>query len=1067
MIETSISLKAIFLTFFVLVFAGCADNEICAVWTEGVTDPETGRAIHTLTVKNAPEGTDWNIWFTSNHIYIGDDLEGAEGSISLHHGCWYKMTPKEREGKDLVLKYTDRPLQRHCWAPEGFVLEHDGKAVALDAEYVFLPSERIQDFAYNQVETHVWDMIPSLKNVAVSEGTTRLETVPAAQIVPADKAGWYRITLDGTCKVEAADEDGAWYAKVTLDNLKRNAGGNEIPNMVIEDWPDMGYRGFMLDISRNFTTRDNILRFIDLLAHYKVNIFHLHFGDDEGWRVEIEKFPELTAYGAHHAFPHRNEAGEYVEEEYLMPSYNGSIDPDDMSSSANGYLTKEDYIEILKYAWERRIKVIPEFDTPGHSRAAIKAMDAYSERVGSDEFRLSDPEDRSEYCSVQYYKDNALNVAMPSTYRFIEVVFDELIAYHKEAGAPLPAIHVGGDEVAKGAWTASPACLKIMEERGWDNVELMKSYYIEKVLDIAEARGVKIAGWQEVVMDLEDHVYERLKKNLYSVNFWHTGHGQEEYPYQYANDGVPTVLSNMTNTYVDFAYTPDKTERGLSWGGFVDERRSFSLLPYDIYRSVRWDDHGRIRDISTLPDGKTPLKARENVIGVQAQLWTETVRCFDHVTSYVFPKVCGVFERAWNASPSWEGTTQADDPAFLQELDRYYSTVVSHEIPYYDEMQIAYRQRKRSAIMTFSQVLDRDRSKYAVNNFAEDDKYTMLQPYETVSVKEPKGRKVKNIIFMIGDGMGLEQISAAWVCNGGKLNLDNFTNVGIQRTYSANKLVTDSAAAGTALATGHKTDNGMISMTPDTVAVKSLAEEAMEKGKRTGAAVTCRVNDATPSVFFSHSASRKNQEDIVEQMAGSGVYFLAGGGTKFWRDREDGKDISEDVKARGYSYVETKEDLMAVESGPVIALMDSYELKPSLDRGDILPASVTKALELLDNRKGFFLMIEGSMIDDGGHDNKAGHTMEEIFDFDRTLGIVLEWAAKDGQTLVIVTADHATGGMTLLSGSIDEKRIRVNYSTTGHNGIALPVFAWGPHSEDFVGIYENTELSDRIRALIR
>jgi len=372
-----------------------------------------------------------------------------------------------------------------------------------------------------------------------------------------------------------------------------------------------------------------------------------------------------------------------------------------------------------------------------------------------------------------------------------------------------------------------------------------------------------------------------------------------------------------------------------------------------------------------------------------------------------------------------------------------------------------------SAIMTFSQVLDRDRSKYAVNNFAEDDKYTMLQPYETVSVKEPKGRKVKNIIFMIGDGMGLEQISAAWVCNGGKLNLDNFTNVGIQRTYSANKLVTDSAAAGTALATGHKTDNGMISMTPDIVAVKSLAEEAMEKGKRTGAAVTCRVNDATPAVFFSHSASRKNQEDIVEQMAGSGVYFLSGGGTKFWRDREDGKDISEDVKARGYSYVETKEDLMAVENGPVIALMDTYELKPSLDRGDILPASVTKALELLDNRKGFFLMIEGSMIDDGGHDNKAGHTMEEIFDFDRTLGIVLEWAAKDGQTLVIVTADHATGGMTLLGGSIDEKRIRVNYSTTGHNGIALPVFAWGPHSEDFVGIYENTELSDRIRALIR
>lgn len=372
-----------------------------------------------------------------------------------------------------------------------------------------------------------------------------------------------------------------------------------------------------------------------------------------------------------------------------------------------------------------------------------------------------------------------------------------------------------------------------------------------------------------------------------------------------------------------------------------------------------------------------------------------------------------------------------------------------------------------ATIASFAQVQDRDRSKYAVNNFAEDDKYTMLNPYETVSVQEPKGKKVKNIIFMIGDGMGYEQISAAWVCNGGKLNLDNFSKIGIQRTYSANKLVTDSAAAGTALATGHKTNNGMVAMNADTVVVKSLAEEAMEKGKRAGAAVTCRVNDATPAVFFSHSETRKNQEDIVSQMASSGVYFLSGGGTHFWEKREDGRNVAEEVKANGYTYVRTKEDLQAVTEGPVIALMDSYELKPSLDRGDILPASVTKALELLDNKKGFFLMVEGSMIDDGGHDNKAGHTMEEVFDFDKTLGIVLEWAAKDGETLVIVTGDHATGGMTLLSGSIEEKRIRVNFSTTGHNGIFLPVFAWGPHSEDFVGVYENTELSDKIRKLIK
>ncbi len=676
----------------VVFLAGCADK-VSIVWTEGETDPETGRAVQTLTVLNAPDGVDWALWLTSNHIDPGT-VEGTEGTIGLFHGCLYKMTPLAREGKDLVVKYTDRPLQRHCWAPEGFALEHDGKVAALDVKYEFLPSESIPDFPYSQVDVEVWDMVPSLKSVIPGEGVTLVEDMPEVEFVGPHKAGWYRIVLDGTCKVQAADEDGAWYAKVTLDNLRRNAGGNELPNLVIEDWPDFGYRGFMLDISRNFTSKDNILKFMDILAHYKVNVFHLHFGDDEGWRVEMPQFPELTEYGAYHEFPYKNKVGEYEETDHLMPSYNGGVDPEDMSSSANGHLTKDDYIEIVKYAWERRIKVIPEFDTPGHSRAAIKAMQAYAERTGDGSCLLSDPDDVSEYCSVQYYRDNALNVALPSTYRFIEIVFDNLIAYHKAAGAPLPAIHVGGDEVPSGAWEGSPACQKIMAERGWDNIELLKSYYIENVLDIAEARSVKIAGWQELVMDLEDHVYERMKKNLYSVNFWHTGGEQQEYPYKYANDGVPVVLSNMTNTYMDFAYTPDKTERGLSWGGFVDERRSFSLLPFDIYRSVRWDDKGRIRDIKDLPEGKTPLAERDNIVGVQAQLWTETVRCFDHVTSYVFPKVCGVFERAWNVSPSWEGTTVADDPLFMEDLDRYYSIVVSHEMPYYESEGIVYRHRK-------------------------------------------------------------------------------------------------------------------------------------------------------------------------------------------------------------------------------------------------------------------------------------------------------------------------------------------------------------------------------------
>ena len=663
------------------------------MWTEGEVNHETGRAIHTLTVLNAPEGTDWAVWMTSNYIDPGY-VEGTEGTIELFNGCYYKMTPSEHSGENLVVKYSDGPLKRYSWAPEGLALELGGKVKAINVKYEFLQAEPIADFPYNHVETEVWDMIPSLKSVAPAEGVTVVDQMPEVELVAGEKNGWYKIVLDGSCKVLAADEDGACYAQVTLENLKRNAGGNEIPNMVIEDWPDMGYRGFMLDISRNFTNKDNILKLIDILAHYKVNVFHLHFGDDEGWRVEVEKFPELTGYSAHHSFPYRNEAGEYSETDYLLPSYNGSIDPKDMSSSANGYLSKEDYVGILKCAWKYRMSVIPEFDTPGHSRAAVKAMDKYSERTGDDSYRISDPEDASEYCSIQYYRDNALNVAMPSTYRFIETVFDALIAYHQEAGVPLPAIHVGGDEVARGAWTASPACLKLMAEKGWDSVEPLKSYYIEKVLDIAEARGVKLSGWQEVVMDLEKEVYERLKKNLYSVNFWYAGPGEEDKPYIFANDGVPVVVSNVANTYMDLAYNFDKAERGHDWGGYVDERRSFSLLPYNLFNSVRWDDYGDICDLGNLSAGKTQLKTKENIVGVQAQLWTETIRNFDYVTYYVFPKVCGVFERAWNASPSWQNSDAADAPSFMSDLDKYYSTVVSHEMPYYESEGIAYRSRK-------------------------------------------------------------------------------------------------------------------------------------------------------------------------------------------------------------------------------------------------------------------------------------------------------------------------------------------------------------------------------------
>lgn len=362
----------------------------------------------------------------------------------------------------------------------------------------------------------------------------------------------------------------------------------------------------------------------------------------------------------------------------------------------------------------------------------------------------------------------------------------------------------------------------------------------------------------------------------------------------------------------------------------------------------------------------------------------------------------------------------------------------------------------------------RDKSRYAVNNFENDDLYTAVQTYEPVSVAQPEGKKVKNVILMIGDGMGLEQLSAAWVVNGRHLNItDNFPYTGLQWTYSASKLVTDSAAAGTALATGSKTNNGMIAMSPDCQPLETLSEYAKSKGMKTGTSVVCRICDATPAVFSTHAAHRDSLYDITAQFVDSRLDFLFGGGLRWWENRPDGRDLTAEVEAKGYTFVKDVKALEAVKEGPVIALTSYMELPAALDREGAHQASVAKALELLDNKKGFFLMVEGSCIDDYGHANKVGYVMEEIFDFDRTVGVVLEWAAKDGETLVIVTADHATGGMTLLDGNIAEQRVGVNFSNTGHNGVAIPVFAWGPRAEEFVGIYENAELSQKIKKIIK
>lgn len=339
--------------------------------------------------------------------------------------------------------------------------------------------------------------------------------------------------------------------------------------------------------------------------------------------------------------------------------------------------------------------------------------------------------------------------------------------------------------------------------------------------------------------------------------------------------------------------------------------------------------------------------------------------------------------------------------------------------------------------------------------------YTTPSTYETVKVKmPPAGNEVRNVILMIGDGMGLEQVSCAWVLNKGKLNLDLFPSIGLSRTYCTDRLITDSGAGGTALAAGVKTAESHVGTAADSTDLASFLVKAQKLGKKTGVAVTCHLADATPCDFCCHNEYRYNQEDLIADYLDCGVDYISGGGLDWFTvNRTDGRDIAKEMAGKGYTVALTEEELLKAGL-PVIGILAPDNLPVAQERGDLYRHAVRRGLDILSaesGEKGFVMMLEGSSIDDWLHGNDIGKAMEELLDFDRTIGDVLEWAAADGHTLVVVTADHATGCLTLQDGDLQNGEIGVFFASESHNGIAVPVYAWGPGSDAFTGIRENDE----------
>jgi hexosaminidase len=380
--------------------------------------------------------------------------------------------------------------------------------------------------------------------------------------------------------IYAAGNTGVFYAIQSLQSLfpplswSAQQKNIAVPGVEVSDAPRFGYRAYFLDVARHFQPKKEILKMIDLMTLYKLNVLHLHLTEDEGWRIEIPSIPELTTVGSKRGFSVK-------KGEMLPPSFGSG--PDVNNPYASGYYSKKDFIEILKYASERHIEVIPEIETPGHARAAIVSMGARYEKykqagnmLEAEKYLLHDINDSSVYSSAQYWNDNVMNVSLPSVYRFIETVVGDIKTMYKEAGAPLNTIHMGGDEVPAGVWEKSPACKALIaREPALQNIDDLWYYYYGKVNRILQSRGLFVSGWEEAGMrktslDGEKKMIANpdFGKAHFQVDVWNNvlGWGAEDLAYQLANAGYKVVLSCVSNNYFDMAYYKSFDEPWLLLG---------------------------------------------------------------------------------------------------------------------------------------------------------------------------------------------------------------------------------------------------------------------------------------------------------------------------------------------------------------------------------------------------------------------------------------------------------------------------------------------------------------------
>ncbi|MDR6940242.1 family 20 glycosylhydrolase [Mucilaginibacter pocheonensis] len=494
-----------------------------------------------------------------------------------------------------------------------------------------------------------------------------------------------KVTPQGVT-INASNSAGAFYGIQSLKSLipatafAEKHKSVQLAGVDVKDEPRFGYRAVMLDVARNFQPKKQVLKLLEAMSLYKLNALHLHLTDDEGWRLELPSLPELTTVGA--------KRGHTLDSKHFLPASHGS-GPDVNNTVGTGFYNRADYIEILKFAAERHITVIPEIETPGHARAAIKAMDARYDRLiaegkkaEAEKYLLRDLNDKSEYRSVQYWNDNVIDVSLPSTYNFVETVVNDVAAIYKEAGAPLQTIHFGGDEVPPHVWEKSPAYLALKaghpEIQGTNDLWY---YFYGRVNDILKAKDLRLSGWEEMALRKTmldgkpayvpnpDFTKEHLQADVWNNVL---GDGQEDLAYRLANAGYKVVLTCVTNLYFDMANYKSFDEPGYYWGAFLGIDKFYSFIPFDYFKNADVDKNGKLINRS-LFIGKQRLTdyGKSNIVGLQGALWAETVKSTERMDYMIFPRLLALAERAWAADPQW--ATETDPVKAQQEYQQAWS----------------------------------------------------------------------------------------------------------------------------------------------------------------------------------------------------------------------------------------------------------------------------------------------------------------------------------------------------------------------------------------------------------